>query len=130
MLRRCDPVVAKDTVAFATLRSSGPCGGIQSILAVYDIKDITRPVQKAFYPVNEPYGLGYWNDVLYVCDRSGLLVFDISQPYKPLLLKTITGGSYVDVIPYSDMLICWVRDGIVLYDITNNQEPVLLAKII
>ncbi len=58
VLRRCDPVVAKDTVAFATLRTNGPCGGVQSVLAVYDIKDISNPVQKATYPVPQPYGLG------------------------------------------------------------------------
>ncbi|MDQ3847107.1 MAG: hypothetical protein M3342_24290, partial [Bacteroidota bacterium] len=58
VLRRCDPVVARDTVAYATLRTNGPCGGTQSILAVYDIKNISKPVQRAAVPVTEPYGLG------------------------------------------------------------------------
>lgn len=131
VLRRCDPVVAKDTVAFATLRTNGPCGGTQSILAVYDIKDVTNPVQKATYPVSEPYGLGYSNDVLYVCDKFlGLVVLDISKPYQPGLIKAIKDGSYIDVIPYQNTLICWVTTGIILYDISNNRNPVLLAKII
>src|SRR5688572_152760 len=39
VIRRCDPVVAKDSVAYATLRTNGECGGLQSVLAVYDIKD-------------------------------------------------------------------------------------------
>jgi hypothetical protein len=131
VLRRCDPVVAKDTVAFATLRTNGPCGGMQSILAVFDIKDVTKPVQKASVMVGEPYGLGYSGDVLYVCDRlTGLLVFDISKPFQPAYLKTMSDGSYVDVIPYQNTLICWVTNGIVLYDISNNRNPVFLAKII
>lgn len=130
VLRRCDPVVAKDTVAFATLRTNGPCGGTQSILAVYDIKDINRPVQKASYIMNEPYGLGYMGEVLYVCDKSGLLLFNIANAYQPVLLKTLKDGSYVDVIPYENTLICWVSDGVIVYDITNNQNPTLLAKII
>lgn len=131
VLRRCDPVVAKDTVAFATLRTNGPCGGIQSVLAVYDIKDITNPVQVATYPIFEPYGLGYKNDVLYVCDRqSGLLLFDISQPYQPVIInKVINDGIYIDVIPYQNTLICWVTTGIILYDITDNRNPVLIATI-
>lgn len=130
VLRRCDPVVAKDTVAFATLRTNGPCGGSQSILAVYDVKDVTRPVQKATFFVNEPYGLGYSGDVLYVCDRyNGLMVLDISKPFEPSLIKSMKDGSYIDVIPYQNTLICWVTDGIILYDITNNRMPVLLAKI-
>src|SRR4029078_12839075 len=59
VMRRCDPVVAKDNVAYATLRTNGPCGGTTSILAVYDITDVKKPVQKSSIPVGEPYGLGY-----------------------------------------------------------------------
>ncbi len=129
VMRRCDPVVAKDTVAFATLRTNGPCGGAQSILAVFDIKDIERPIQKAFYRVPEPYGLGYQDDVLYVCDRSGLMVFDIAKPYTPVLLKTLTGDSFIDVVPSMGSLICWVSKGIIVYDITDNKNPVMLARI-
>lgn len=131
IMRRCDPVVAKDTVAFATLRTNGPCGGAQSVLAIYNIKDITNPVQVNVYPVGEPYGLGYSKDVLYVCDReNGLLLFDISQPYEPAPINvTIKDGIYIDIIPYGTILICWTTTGIILYDITDNQNPVLLNKI-
>jgi hypothetical protein len=130
VLRRCDPVVAKDTVAFATLRTNGPCGGTRSIIAIYDIKDINKPIQKASYPVFEPYGLGYQDNTLYVCDKSGLLVFDITNPYIPVLKKTLTDGDYVDVIPYQGTLICWVSSGVIVYDISSDQSPVLLSKII
>ena len=41
VLRRCDPVVAKDNVAYATLRVNGACGGVQSILA-HDELDVTQ----------------------------------------------------------------------------------------
>lgn len=130
VMRRCDPVVAKDTVAFATLRASGPCGGIQSILAVYDIKEITNPIERGTLTLQEPYGLGYDDDVLYVCDRVlGLLVIDIKKPYYPSVIKTITEAVYSDVIPYNHMLICWTNTGIKLYDISDNRNPVFLANI-
>ena len=129
VMRRCDPVVAKDTVAYATLRTSGPCGGTQSLLVCYDIRDVSKPVQKGTFNVNEPYGLGYAGDVLYVCDKSQLMVFDISKAYQPQLLKGISGASYVDVIPYGDLLICWVTTGIIVYDITDPRNPVQLSKI-
>ncbi len=131
VLRRCDPVVAKDTVAYATLRTNGPCGGRQSILAVYNIKDINNPVQVSSYPVGEPYGLGYSNDVLYVCDKQmGLLLFDISKAFdiKPINVQ-IKDGNYIDVIPYGNTLICWVSTGIILYDISDNRNPVLITTI-
>jgi hypothetical protein len=130
VLRRCDPVVAKDTVAYATLRANGECGGTGSILAVYDIKDISNPVQKGQYPVSEPYGLGYSENVLYVCDRvKGLMVFDISKPYFPLLVRSVANVQPVDVIPYNNVLIVWTTKGINLYDITNKLNPVLLTQV-
>lgn len=131
VMRRCDPVVAKDSVAYATLRTNGPCGGSQSVLAVYNITDIEHPVQVKTYPLGEPYGLGYSNDVLYVCDKQrGLMLFDISKSFDPVPINvSIHDGDYVDVIPYWNTLICWVTDGIILYDITDNRDPLLITTI-
>lgn len=131
ILRRCDPVVAKDTVAYATLRTTGPCGGRQSVLAVYNIKNIEKPVQATSIPIGEPYGLGYSEDVLYVCDKDdGLLLFDITDAFKPKPINiSLRDGSYIDVIPYGNTLICWVTTGIILYDISNNRHPKLITNI-
>ncbi len=131
VIRRCDPVVAKDTVAYATLRVNGECGGIQSVLACYDIKNVLNPVQKFAVNVGEPYGLGYKDDVLYVCDRqAGLRVFDISKAYLPVEIKVLTDANwYIDLIPYNNVLLCWTNTGVTLYDITNNRNPVLLTSI-
>jgi hypothetical protein len=129
VIRRCDPVVAKDSVAYATLRTNGMCGGTQSILAAYDIRDVTKPVQKATFPVSEPYGLGYADTALYVCDRSGLNVFNIKNAFDPRLIKTIYDGWFMDVIPYNNTLICQVQDGLSLYDISTRLDPKLITKI-
>lgn len=130
VIRRCDPVVAKDTVAYATLRTNGPCGGTQSILAVYDIRDINHPVQKSAQPLSEPYGLGYLDNTLYVCDKyGGLKVYDISKAYNPVLIRSVPGASLIDVIPYDDVLVGWSADGMVLYDITERQNPVEITQI-
>ncbi len=130
VLRRCDPVVAKQNVAYATLRANGPCGGTGSILAVYDITNIAAPIQRSTFPLSEPYGLGYAGNVLYVCDKAqGLVVFDISQPYSPRLIKELRDGNYIDVIPFGNLLVCWVTNGMLLYDITDNANPQLLTRI-
>ncbi|MFT3826506.1 MAG: hypothetical protein QM731_21475 [Chitinophagaceae bacterium] len=129
VLRRCDPVVAKDTVAYATLRTNGPCGGTQSVLATYNIKDITKPVSVNVNMVQEPYGLGYADSALYVCQKSGLAIYNIQSAYTPVFRKSIDNGFYKDVIPYGNTLICWIEEGIVLYDITNRFSPQLIAKI-
>lgn len=130
VIRRCDPVVAKDSVAYATLRTNGACGGIQSILAVYDIRNINNPVQKMSYPIQEPYGLGYSDSALYVCERTSLLIFNIREAYNAKYVKTLHGEEYIDVIPYGNTLICWVKQGVILYDISQRLNPQLIAKII
>lgn len=129
VMRRCDPVVAKDQVAYATLRTNGPCGGINSILAVYDIRDITRPVQKASIQMSEPYGLGYENNTLYVCNKSSLDVYDITEPFDPNFVDRLEDAEYIDVIPYGNVLLCWVADGLMIYDISDNKNPVRLTHI-
>lgn len=129
VIRRCDPVVAKDTVAYATLRTNGACGGTQSILAAYEIKDISNPIQRATYPVTEPYGLGYEDSALYVCDRYGLYVFNIQKAFTLQMVKQVVNGWYLDVIPYNNTLICQMQDGLNLYDISNRFDPSFITKI-
>jgi len=126
----CDPVVAKDSTAYATLNSSGPCGGGGSQLVVYDIKDITKPVLKTTRQLTAPHGLGISDSALYVCDgASGLLVYNTRNTYAPQLLRTINGETFFDVIPYGNILICQVSSGIALYDISTRHLPVFISRI-
>lgn len=126
----CDPVVAKDSTAYATLNASGPCGGGMSQLVVYNIKDITRPVFQRALPLNGPYGLGISDSALYVCEgQGGLNVYNIRNTYNPQLLRTISGDTFYDVIPYGNILVCQLSNGIALYDISNRQQPVFLSRL-
>ena len=132
VIRRCDPVVAKDTVAYATLRANGSCGGAQSILATFDIRNVTSPVQKASFSLPEPYGLGYKDSTLYVCDRhAGVMVFNISNGFQPTHVKNVGSANdrYLDVIPYNNLLVCWIDKGMALYDISNQRDPVFIKTI-
>ncbi len=130
VIRRCDPVVAKDSVAYATLRTNGLCGGITSILATYDIKDVNNPIQKNTNVVMEPYGLGYQDSTLYVCDRNGLRVFNITNVYNPIEVRQIDNAEwFFDVIANNNYLYAWIKSGLMVYDITNRRNPILIKKI-
>jgi hypothetical protein len=127
----CDPVVAKDSTAYATLNSIGPCGGGVSSLVVYNIKNISNPVLKTTIPLASPHGLGISDNALYVCDElSGLKVFNIQDTYSPQLVRTITGETFFDVIPFGNILICQVSNGIALYDISTRHQPIFLSKVL
>jgi hypothetical protein len=130
----CDPVVAKDSTAYATLRSqnTGPCGGAGiSALLVFNIKNPNLPIEIKRIFLNSPQGLGVKDSALYVCEREGgLKIFNVKNTFSPVEVAQKTGETYYDVIPYNNILICQVQGGLVLYDIGNNPlQPVFLSKI-
>jgi len=130
----CDPVVARDSVAYATLRSTGRCGGSQSTLVVYNIKNISSPILMNTVFLTTPYGLGIKNNSLYVCDgQNGIRVFNITNAYDPVRVSEIRASNttFYDVIPYANILIAQVNDGFILYDIgTNPMQPAFLSRIL
>jgi len=130
----CDPVVARDSVAYATLRATGPCGGSSSALVVYNIKNISSPQLMKSLFLTAPYGLGIKNNSLYVCEGlGGIRVFNITNTYEPSQVSEIrvSNTTFYDVIPYGNILIAQVNDGFILYDIgTNPMQPAFLSRIL
>jgi hypothetical protein len=128
----CDPVIAKDSVAYATLRATGPCGGSSSALVVYNIKNIASPVLVKTVFLLAPYGLGMKDHALYVCEGgSGLKVYDITNRYNPIQVGSINGEAFYDVIPYGNILIGQITGGFALYDIgTDPLHPAFISKIL
>jgi hypothetical protein len=128
----CDPVVARDSVAYATLRGTSACGGMMSALVVYNIKNIESPVHVNTVSLTAPFGLGVKNNALYVCEGAqGLKVFDVTNAYSPTLSRTVGAEIFYDVIPYNNILIAQVAGGFVLYDIgTNPLNPVFISKVL
>lgn len=127
----CDPVVANDRHAYVTIRTGNNCGGNSNTLQVFDVTDPTSPVLKYTIQLSNPRGLGLSGNHLYVCDsEAGLVVFDVSTPQNPEILKTITGHNFSDCIPIGNLLITMVANGMVLYDISNPAEPVFLSEIL
>jgi len=128
-LRSCDPVVANDSVAYVTLKGTA-CGPAEDGLYIYNIKNILLPALTNTIKINTPEGLGLQDTTLYVCTRtSGLRIYNLSDPFKPVQTKVLTDADYRDVIPYGNLLICYVTTGILLYDISQPTNPVLLKLI-
>lgn len=129
-VRACDPVVANDTAAYVTVRSGNNCGGDINALYVFQVDDIMQPVLMRAIQLQNPHGLGIHNNTLFVCDgNAGLKIYDITEPYNPLEIKTVTGEQFYDCIPDGNILICMIEGGMAIYDITNARSITLLAKI-
>ncbi|WP_335973969.1 hypothetical protein [Gaetbulibacter jejuensis] len=109
----CDPVVVDGDYAYLTLRGGNECGQQESVLEVIDISDKTNPTLVATYFLDNPYGLGFKGNSLYVCDgTSGLKVYDKTDPIQLQLSQTFIDLQAKDVVPMEDVLIM-IGDNIV-----------------
>ncbi|MFN5555124.1 MAG: hypothetical protein ACK48F_02850 [Chryseotalea sp.] len=118
----CDPVVVKDTLAFATFRLSDcRLQGID-LLEVINIKDLQNPVSLGLYAVPTPYGLAVSDNNLFVClGNNGLRVFDVSNPRNLSIKSNHLGFHAYDVIANNDKLIITGNTGIQQHVYANNQ---------
>lgn len=131
----CDPVVANDHYACATLRGGTECGGSLSQLDIIDISDIYNPTLVGEYQLGGPYGLGFANGsetILYVCDGyDGLKAFDISDENNPQLIMTFDNVYPKDIIVEEDNnIIVLAMSGVYQFDATNPTNLVQKSVII
>lgn len=128
----CDPVVVEGDYAYVTLRGGNLCGAIESQLDVIDISDIEFPELMKSYPMEEPYGLGIDNDVLFVCDgNAGLKIYDATDKMKidSNQVAVYSDINAFDVIPLGDVLVMIGTDGLYQYDYNNPDNIVELSHI-
>ena len=117
----CDPVVVDGDYAYLTLRGGNLCGQQESVLEVIDISNKYNPTLVASYSLDNPYGLGLKDDLLFVCDgTSGLKVFNRTNPLEIEMLTQYPDIYSKDVIPLEDVLLM-IGDGVLYqYEYVEN----------
>ncbi len=102
----CDPVVVDEDYAYVTLRGGNSCGAFDSSLEIIDITDIQNPSLITTYSLDNPYGLGIKDDLLFICDgTSGLKIYNKENVEDLQLLQTYQEVTAYDVIPLENRLI-------------------------
>ncbi len=129
----CDPVVANDTLAFATLNSQSLCrwqtGANQ--LDVIDIRNIVNPTWISTVQMGNPKGLAIDGSYVFVCNsEQGLSIFDFSDPKNLKYESGIAGINAYDVILQQKILYLVGEDGLFQYDYSNLQQIELLSNIL
>lgn len=118
----CDPVVVEGNYAYVTLRAGNLCGDINSQLNVIDISNIREPVLLKEYFMEEPYGLGIDENLLFVCDGdAGLKIYNAADPMAidQHKLAQYSDINAWDVIPLGEVLIMIGTDGLYQYDYSD-----------
>jgi hypothetical protein len=132
--RACDPVVVDDDIAFVTLRTGeNVCPGDKNELQVIDVNDIYNPRLLHTFPMQNPHGLGFWNNHLYICEgKHGLKVFDKSDlaSIGKNLKGKVTDYMAWDVIAIRHNLLLMIgEDGFYQFDCSDPAQIKLLSKI-
>jgi len=128
----CDPVVVEGNYAYVTLRAGNLCGENVSLLNVIDISAIQTPVLLKEYPMEEPYGLGIDDTLLFVCDgNAGLKIYDASDPLviDQNMIAQYEDLNAWDVIPLGNVLIMIGTDGLYQYDYSDPENIFELSVI-
>jgi len=117
----CDPVVVDNDYAYITLRAGNSCGAIDSSLQIVDISDLTDPKLKKSYLMDNPYGLGIKDDLLFICDgTSGLKVYNKANVEDLQLIDQFDNINTYDVIPLNDHLLMIGKDILYQYKYTDT----------
>ncbi|WP_076453620.1 LVIVD repeat-containing protein [Zobellia uliginosa] len=102
----CDPVVVDGDYAFVTLRGENSCGNTESGLYIVDVSNLTSPELERFYPLEGPYGIGFKDSLLFVCDGDdGLKVYDKTDVNDLKLISHFKDIVTYDVIPLEKSLL-------------------------
>lgn len=126
-----DPIVVDDTIAYLTLKADVVCGGAsenESQLIVFNVADVSRPFPIGQYRMDGPEGLGFWNNLLLVCDSDSLHIFDKSNPYSLVPTQSMDIQGY-DVIVLGRSILITADDGFRQYEMVDG-KPQYVSSIL
>ncbi|MCA0132975.1 LVIVD repeat-containing protein [Winogradskyella alexanderae] len=127
----CDPVVVDGDYAFLTLRGGNECGQELSVLEVIDVSNKYNPTLVAQHSLDNPYGLGFKDNYLFVCDgNSGLKVYDKTNPLDLQMINAFEEINAKDVIPLEDKLLMIAEDALYQYEYNDEGAIQLLSTLI
>lgn len=125
----CDPVVVFGNTAYITVRGGSSCGAIEDQVNVIDVTDITNPTLLSTTLLNQPYGLGIRNGVLYICcGTNGLKVYNAASSSN-LILENTYNEDVRDVIPLNSHLIVVGTNKIIQYNYGANFTLIPVSEI-
>ena len=123
--RACDPVITDGDYAYVTLHTGSACGGASNELDVLNVKDLHHPLPVKIYQMTRPMGLSKDGDLLFVCDKEGVRVFDAHDP-AALVQRAILGAADAyEAVAYNHHLLVTSSRGIYQYDYSKPSMPLL-----
>lgn len=128
----CDPVIVDKDFAFSTIRGGTACRTTNiSAINVYDVKNPAQSQIVRSMNLDEPYGLGIKEDLVFVCQGTkGLFVYNWDINAKNLSLRHSYPEIHAfDVIVNGNILIVTADNGLFQFDISSKDNITYLSKL-
>ncbi len=125
----CDPVVANENYAFVTLRNGSECRRGENRLDIIDVQNKRAPNLMRSINMENPIGLGLYNNFLFVCDNGKIKRFDVTTPLFPVQEESTAVAGVFDIIINGDILIAVHTGGVSQYLISNDGTLTLQSTI-
>lgn len=122
----CDPVVANQNYAFATLSTERiRCSRGVNRMDIIDISNLSKPKAVKSLTLSYPEGLGIVSpERLVVCDI-GFKLYDISNSKDPKLIDNLTSDYPYDIIPNNGDFIAVAKNSIMNLSIANDKLSII-----
>ncbi|MBW2961438.1 hypothetical protein [Mesonia aestuariivivens] len=88
-VRSCDPVVSSGDFTYVTLHTNSACEGNINQLEIYNTENPLYPELLTTVQMNQPIGLGLYQNFLLVTDLDVVRVLDVSEPQYPNFVSSI-----------------------------------------
>jgi hypothetical protein len=125
--RACDPVISDGNYAYVTLHAGDGCGGDQNELDVINIQDLVNSKLVKTYALTKPTGLCKDGNYLFVCDGTGVKIYNAINPLNLMLLHQIKSNEPYDIIAANKKALIVDADGLYQYDYSNMNNIRLLS---
>lgn len=131
----CDPIVANDTLAIASLSSletpDAFCGrALINELRFFDITDIENPILFNSIPMDEPKGIGLDDNLLFICEANdGFKVYDIQDGLAPEMLYHFPNIRTFDVIPTGNLALVVGPEDLFEFDYSDVNDIKFLSSL-
>ncbi|MCC6817852.1 MAG: hypothetical protein IT245_03045 [Bacteroidia bacterium] len=128
----CDPVIVENDYAFSTIRGGTACRTNSiSALNIYDVKSPSNSIWINSINLEEPYGLGIKDDLLFICQGTkGLHVYNWDINTQSVSFRHSYPDIHAfDVIVNGNTLIVTADNGLFQFDISSKDNIIYLSKL-
>lgn len=125
----CMRIIGKGQYVYALSKPFNRCS-LSSGLGVYDLNKDSASLLVSFTTFeNDAHSFAVFGNIIYVSHASTLDIVDVAGPSDPVIVQTMSAGSYSDMLIDGQQLIARGNQGTHFYDISVPQRPVLLSKL-